>query len=276
MSMARMAASTRTAEGLKLISWALLLSVFAALIGAAGSAILVAVRPSDTSSLVWGGGVAVGIAAGLLGLVLVVLFLVGYFTLYPHRRELGPTHEKNVERSLFLFIGIIVTYVAVVAVIVVMVFLTLAEFIFPFGPTTPPSQPTPEQLLQALLPALLVVQGLDILVALLVALLLSALVVAILPRVQQSRLKYAMALYVLGSVAGFAIFVGLVLTGQLFVPAIQEGASPFAFPAFSSELQSALAGLVRSSLQAIAVFLFWGVYRASLDAMRGGVIRHQG
>ncbi len=274
--MPHMAVSTRTADGLKLISWALLLSFFATLIGVAGSAILVAVSPSDTSSLVLGVGVAVGIAAGLLALVLAVIFLVGYFTLYPHRRELGPTHEKNVERSLLLFIGIIVTYVAVVAVIVIMVFLALADFILPFGPTTPPSQPTPEQLLQALLPALLVVQGLDILVALLVALLLYALVVAILPRVKQSHLRYAMALYVLGSAAGFAIFVGLILTGQLFVPAFTEGASPFAFPAFNFQLQSALAGLVRSSLQAIAVFLFWGVYRASLDALRGGVIRPQG
>ncbi len=269
-----MAAPTRTAEGLKLITWALLLSFFAALLGAAASAILVAV-PSDTSSLVLGVGVAVGIAAGLLALVLVVIFLVGYFTLYSHRREFGPIHEKNVQRSLLLFIGIIVTYVVVVAVVVVIVFLTLAAFIFPFGPTTPPSQPTPEQLLQALLPALLVLQGLDILVALLVALLLSALVVAILPRMQHSRLKYAMWLFVLGPAAGFAIFVVLSLTGQLFVPALPEGASPFAFPTFNPQLENALAALVRSSLQAIAIFLFWGVYRASLDALRGGVIRPQ-
>ena len=270
-----MAASIRTADGLKLISWALLLSFFATLIGAAGSAILVAV-PIDTSSLVLGVGVAVGIAAGLLALVLVVFFLVGYFTLYPHRRELGPTHEKNVQRSLLLFIGIIVTYVVVLAVIFIMFFLAFTQFILPFDPTTPPSQPTPEQLLQALLPALLVAQGLGIFIALLVALLLSALVVAILPRVQQSRRKYAMALYVLGPVAGFAIFVVLFLTGQLFVPAFQEGASPFGFPAFNPQLQNALAGLVQSSLQAIAIFLFWGVYRASIDAMRGGVIRPQG
>ena len=272
MSIPHMAASTRTADGLKLISLALLLSFFATLIGAAGSAILVAV-PLDNSSLVLGVGVAVGIGSGLLALVLVVFFLVGYFTLYPHRREFGPIHEKNVQRSLLLFISIIVTYVVVLAVVFIMFFLAFADFVLPFDPTTPPSQPTPEELLQALLPALLVGQGVDIFVALLVALLLSALVVAILPRVQQSRLRYAMALYVLGPAVGFAIFVALFLTGQLFVPAFQEGASPFVLPAFSSQLQNALAGLVRSSLQAIAIFLFWGVYRASLDAMRGGVIR---
>ncbi len=273
--MPHMAASTRTAEGLKLISWALLLSFFATLIGVAGSAILVAV-PSDTSSLVLGIGVAVAAAAGVLALVFVVIFLVGYFTLYSHRKELGSTHEKNVQRSLLLFIGIIVAYVVVVAVIVIMVLLAFADLIPPFGPTTPPSQPTPEQLLQALLPALLVAQGLGIFIALLVALLLSALVVAILPRVQQSRRKYAMALYVLGAVAGFAIFLVLFLTGQLFVPAFQEGASPFGFPAFNPQLQDALAGLVQSSLQAIAIILFWGVYRAALDAVRGGVTRPQG
>ncbi len=275
MSMPRMAVSTRTADGLRLISWALLLSFFATLIGAAGSGILVAVSPSDTSSVLLV-GFAVGILAGLLTLVLAILFLVGYFTLYPHRREFGPIHEKSVQRSLLLFIGIIVTYVVVVAVLFVMFFLAFASLILPFDPTTPPSQPTPEQLLQALLPGLLGVQGIDILLALLVALLLSALVVAILPRVKQSGLRYAMALYVLGSAAGFAIFVALFLTGQLFVPAFQEGGSPFVFPAFNSQLQNALAGLVRSSLQAIAIFLFWGVYRASLDAMRGGVIRLSG
>lgn len=266
-----MAASTRTAEGLKLISWALLLSFFATLIGAAGSAILVAVSPSDTSSPVLGVGVAVAAAAGVLALVFVVIFLVGYFTLYSHRRELGPTHEKNVQRSLLLFIGIIVTYVVFFAVIFIMFFLALADLILPFGPTTPPSQPTPERLLQALLPALLVVQGLSIISALLVALLLSALVMAVLPRVQQSHLKYAMALYVLGPVAGFATFLVLSLTGQLLVPPFQEGASPFGLPAFGFP-QNALTGLVQSSLQAIAIFLFWGVYRAARDAVRGNVI----
>ena len=275
MSMPRMAASTRTADGLKLISLALLLSLFATLVGAAGSAFLVAV-PIDTSSLGFGVGAAVAIAAGVLALVLVVFFLVGYFTLYPHRRELGPTHEKNVQRSLLLFIGLIVTYLAVVAVFFIMFFLLLADFIPPFGPTTPPFQPTPEQLLQALVPALLVAQGLGVFAALLVALLLSALVVAILPPVQQSRRKYAMALYVLGPSAGFAIFVALFLTGQLSVPAFQEGASPFVFPAFNPQLQNALGGLVQSSLQAIAIFLFWGVFRASIDAIRGGVIRPHG
>ncbi len=272
MSLSRMVAPTRTADGLKLISWALLLSFFAALLGVAGAAILVAVRPVDISSLIIL-GLAVGTPAGLLTLVLVILFLVGYFTLYPHRREFGPTHEKNVERSLLLFIGIIVVYVVLQAVFFAMFFLAFTEFILPFDPTTPPSQPTPEQLQQALLPALLVAQGLDIFVALFVALLLYVLVVAIRPRVKQSRLKYAVALYVLGPAAGFAIFIGLFLTGQLFVPAFQEGTSSFLFPAFNPQLQEVLGGLVRSSLQAIAIFLFWGVYRASLDAMRGGVIR---
>ncbi|MEE9173529.1 MAG: hypothetical protein V3U30_00970 [Thermoplasmata archaeon] len=267
-----MVAPTRTADGLKLISWALLLSFFAALLGVAGAAILVAVRPVDISSLIIL-GLAVGTPAGLLTLVLVILFLVGYFTLYPHRREFGPTHEKNVERSLLLFIGIIVVYVVLQAIFFAMFFLAFTEFILPFDPTTPPSQPTPEQLQQALLPALLVAQGLDIFVALFVALLLYVLVVAVRPRVKQSRLKYAVALYVLGPAAGFAIFIGLFLTGQLFVPAFQEGTSSFLFPAFNPQLQEVLGGFVRSSLQAIAIFLFWGVYRASLDAMRGGVIR---
>ncbi len=65
-------------------------------------------RPVDPSALVIL-GLVVGTLAGLLTLVLAILFLVGYSTLYPHRRELGPNHEKNVERSLLLFIGIIVT-----------------------------------------------------------------------------------------------------------------------------------------------------------------------
>ncbi len=157
-----------------------------------------------------------------------------------------------------------------------MFFLAFTEFILPFDQTTPPSQPTPEQFLKALLPALLVAQGLDIFAALLVALFLSVLVVAVRPRVKQSRLKYAVALYVLGPAAGFAIFIVLFLTGQLFVPAFQGVFSPFVFSASNFQLQDVLGGLVRSSLQAIAIFLFWGVYRASLDAMRGGVIRPEG
>lgn len=267
-----MGTPTRTEDGLKLIVWSLLLYFVVTLLSVSGALLLVVLRPTDISTFVTLGA-AFGLPAALLTLVLVILFLVGYFTLYPHRREFGPVHEKSVGRSLFLFIGSVVAFLVVQVVFFLMFFLTFAGIFLPFDPTTPPTAPTPEQMRQALLPALVVGQGLDIFVALLLALFLYFIVVALLPPGQSFRLKLATALFVLGPAAGFVIFSILFLTGQLFVPAFQDGTNPFMFPAFGFQFQDVLAGLVRSSLQAVAALFFWMAYRSSLEAMRGGTVQ---
>lgn len=257
-----------------MVTWAQLLYFIASLVtltGFAVFAVLVAMGPIDFFGIL-ALGAAIAVPVGLLTLVLIILFLIGYFTLHSNRRELGPAHEKNVDRSLLLFIGLIVAFIVVQVVVFAFVFITLFSSFLPPGPSTPPPQPTPEQLQQSLLPVLLVGQGLDIFVALLVALFLFYIVVALLPSLQQFRLRIAMALFVIGSAASFVITLVLFVTDNLFLPAFLDEAT-LLFPPLSFQYQDILAGTVKSALQTSAAFLFWRVYKFSYDAVREGSVQ---
>ncbi len=135
----------------------------------------------------------------------------------------------------------------------------------------PPTQPTAEQLQEALLPATLVAQGLDIFVAFLVAFLLYLIVIALLSASQEFRLKIAVALFTLGPAANFVTFVMLYLSGNLLVPAFQDSGN-FIFPPLEIQYRDILGGLLKSSLQTIAAFLFWRVYQAAHFSVRAGTV----
>ncbi len=217
---------------------------------------------------------AVTFAAGvanptlLLSLVLVVFFLLGFFTLYSHRRELGSRHERSMDRSLLLFIGLIVAFVAVLVTMVMMFFMAYRSFLSDPGLGEPPiPQSTLEELQRALLPGLLVWQGLDILVAFFIGLLLLFIVAALVTPQQQSRLRLAAALLILGSVVNFVAFIAFYLTGNLLVPIFQN-LSPLIYPPLSMWYQDVVGSLLKFSLQIAAAFLFWRVYRTSYLALR--------
>lgn len=249
------------------MSWSLLLYFVSLLVAVAGGLVLLvysALGPLD-ATVVFTLALGMTAPAILLLLALLILFLIGFLALYTHRHELGGEHERNMERSFLLFIGAIVAFVGLQIVFFTMFFLALASSFFPFAPG-PPAQPTPEVLREALLPALLVLQGGDIIVASLIGLLLYFPVVTLATGPNDIRLRLAVALFVLGSVGGFVAFVVLYATGNLLVPAFQDGGN-FGFFPISIQYQDVLGGLLKSSLQGIAAFLFWRIYRASSDAV---------
>jgi hypothetical protein len=265
-----LAAATKSQEGLRFVNWSLLLYLVVLVGGLASSVVFFALAVAGRFDF----NTAVTFAAGvanptlLLSLVLVVFFLIGFFTLYSHRRELGTRHKRNMDRSLLLFIGIIVALVAVLVVLVVMFFMAYRSFLFDPGLGDPPiPQSTLEELQRALLPGLLVWQGLDILVAFLIGLLLLFIVAALVTPQLQSRLKLAAALFILGSAANFVTFIILYLTGNLLVPVFQN-ASPLIYPPLSMWYQDVIGSLLKSSLQIAAAFLFWRVYRTSYHSVK--------
>lgn len=268
-----MAVPTQTTEGIKLASWSLLLYFVAEVLTLAGAVVLVAwslLRPEDVLGLLGVSG-GLGIPAGILIFVLVILFLVGFFTLYANRREFGPAHEKNMDRSLILFILVIVAFLAVWAVYFALFFFA---FVFAFLAQVPDgSPPTGQELLETLGPVLLLGAGLDILLAFLVALLLYLTVVVLLPSAHRLRLRLAVWLFVGGSAVGFAAFAILYLTGHAFVPALEGPPSGFVF---SFPLQEAIGGLLKAALQTVAAFLLWQAYAAAHGALRTGGVTPPG
>ncbi len=265
-----MAAATKSQDGLRFVNWSLLLYFVVLVAGLASSVVFFALAVSGrfdfNTAVTFGAGVANPTL--LLSLVLVVFFLIGFFTLYSHRRELGPRHEKNMDRSLLLFIGMIGALVAVLAAMAVMFFMAYRSFLFDPGLGEPPiPQSTLEALQRALLPGLFVWQGLDILVAFLIGLLLFFPVAALVTPQLQSRLKLAAALLILGSVVNFVTFIVLYLRGNLLVPVFQN-LSPLIYPPLSMWYQDVIGSLLKSSLQIAAAFLFWRVYRTSHDIVR--------
>ncbi|MEE9237911.1 MAG: hypothetical protein V3U52_09020 [Thermoplasmata archaeon] len=263
-----MAIATKSQEGLKLLNWSLLLYLVSLVVGLVGSVAFVALavtgRFNPTTAFAFVARIAVPTV--LLSLVLVILFFIGFFTLYSNRRELGPRHERNMERSFLLFIGIIVAFVAVQAVVFVMFFMAFTSLIFPFDPGQPPQYLALEELQRAVIPGILVGQGLDILFAFLVGLLLFFIVAALVTSQLQSRLKLAAALLVFGSVANVVTFITLTLTGSLIVPVFQN--VTLIIPPPSMWYQYVIGSLLKSSLQIAAAFLFWRVYRTSYDIVR--------
>ncbi len=250
------------------VKWSLLLYLVSLVVGLVSSVAFLALAVTGRIDLTTAFAFVARIAVPtvLLSLVLVILFIIGFFTLYSNRRELGHRHERKMERSLLLFIGAIVAFVAVQAVVFVMFFMAFISLIFPFDPGQPPQYLELEELQQAVIPGILVGQGLDILIAFLIGLLLFFIVAALVTSQQQSRLKFAVVLLVLGSVASFVTSVVLYLTGNLLVFSFQYG-WPFTSPALSIQYQDVIGGLLKSSLQIAAAFLFWRSYQASHEAV---------
>ncbi|MFQ5910887.1 MAG: hypothetical protein ACE5IJ_09250, partial [Thermoplasmata archaeon] len=128
-----MAAPTKSQEGLNFAKWSLLLYLVSLAAGLAGSVVFLALVTTGRFDF----DTAVTLAAGvgnptlLLSLLLVILFFIGFFTLFYHRRELGPGHKRNMDRSLLVFIGIIVV-IAVVLVVVAMFFRAHTSFLSTF------------------------------------------------------------------------------------------------------------------------------------------------
>ncbi|MFQ5905542.1 MAG: hypothetical protein ACE5JA_03125, partial [bacterium] len=91
-------------------------------------------------------------------------------------------------------------------------------------------------------------------------------VAALVTSQQQSRLKLAVALLVLGSVANVVTFIALFLTGNLLIPVFQN--VTLIYPPLSMWYLDVVGSLLKYSLQIAAAFLFWRVYRASHDAVR--------
>ncbi|MEE9174016.1 MAG: hypothetical protein V3U30_03460 [Thermoplasmata archaeon] len=265
-----MAAVAKSQEGLNLVGWSLLLYVVLLVAGLASSGAFLFLAITGRFDFTTGVTFAAGVANPtlLLSLVLVILFLIGFFTLYSQRRELGPRHKRSMDRSLLLFIGLIVAFVALLVVVVVMFFMAYRSFLFDPGLGEPPiPQSTLENLQRALLPGLLVWQGLNILVACLIGLLLFSMVAALFTPQQQSRLRLAAALLILGSVANFVTFIVLYRTDNLLVPVFQN-VSPLIYPPLNMWYQDVVGSLLGYSLQLVAASLFWRAYRTSYRAMR--------
>ncbi len=213
------------------------------------------------------------IPSSLLTIVVIVLFLIGYVTLYNHRHEFGAPHQKSMERSFLLFIGVIVSIIAIQVVAFVMYFLAFASWFIMFGLGTA-TQPTLEEMQQALIPAIMTQQGLAIFLAFLVVVFLYYVVISLLPAADRVTLKAAMVMLVLGPALAFAILTYQYLTGQLFIPAFQEGVG-LGIPVINFQLQDVLAGLAGTSMQAAGGFLFWRVFKIAFEAVRTGEIRPQ-
>ncbi len=178
----------------------------------------------------------------LLLLAQPILFIKGFFALYSHSHGLGPKHEKNMGRSLLLFIGIVVVLIPVQIVVIIWTYLTVF--------------PSP----------MVVRHGLGVFVTFLIGLLLYFIVSALVTTELQSRLKLAVVLLVLGSVAGYITFTVGYLTDGFLISALQDSGN-FIFLAPNIQYQDVLGGLFSSSLAIAATFLFWWIYHASHEAM---------
>ncbi|MBI4416046.1 MAG: hypothetical protein HY557_03580 [Euryarchaeota archaeon] len=75
-----------------------------------------------------------GLAVGVLVLVVIVFYLVGFYDLYKGRGEFGPEHARNVRLSFFLLLAAIVVFVASFVVVLIV---ALASGLFVLG--SPPS-----------------------------------------------------------------------------------------------------------------------------------------
>ncbi len=100
-------------------------------------------------------------------------------------------------------------------------------------------------------------QGLGILEKLLLALLLYYLIVAYLSHKQLSRVRLAMALYVLGPLVSSVVFLLRYIIGDLLTQ------HPWAWywAAYAPSVSFV-------ALRAAAAFLFWSIYRSTYMAMR--------
>lgn len=167
----------------------------------------------------------------LLSATSAIVFLLGFATVYRHRGEAGRARDRNLRRSLVLLVATVVATL-------------LSSSVLFFWPFLLPSLGVPElRGIQATLS--LVFGGADIIVSLLLALLLYYTVVSFLPAGLLSRLNIAVILLILGAVVSFALALVSVWTAQ----SLQEFDDYF------------------FALTALAVVLFWSVFRASARSL---------
>ncbi len=230
---------TKSQEGLKYIAWSLLLYlIYLAIV------IVIWITHIVGFMTVFILIIAIYGPLGFLLLAMVSLFIKGFFTLYSHSHGIGPRHEKNMGRSLLLFIG---TVVAIIT-------LSIVFFVSPFLVVFPS--------------AMVVQQGLVVFITFLMGLLLYSIVAALITTELQPRLKLAVVLLVLGSVAGFVTLTVGYLTDGFLISALQDsGNFGFLAPNFQYPYPDVLGGLFSSSLAIAATFLFWRIYQPSHEAV---------
>ena len=217
---------TETQWGLKLASWALLVYLSAIVVSASGAVLLRVTSSRGPALLVL--LPVITVSGGLLLLTSSIIFLIGFSTMYRHRGEAGLARDRNLRTSLFLLIG---TAVAVLGMFTVSLFLPLLLL-----PASGPGA------IQALLSFVgFISRGVGIIRALLLSFLLYYIVVSLVPAGFLSRLKLAVVLFVLSAIVAFAFALAATWTD---LP-LQEFNEVFVAPS------------------ALAVLLFWSVYRAS-------------
>lgn len=93
---------TKTEKGLKYINWGLWLFVFAQVIGIMTTLLFFSRSIMDERGFLF----SIGLSSimGLIMLVSVLLFLVGFFTMYSGKQEYGPVHFQKVTQAMIFFI----------------------------------------------------------------------------------------------------------------------------------------------------------------------------
>ena len=216
-----------TRWGLKLASWALLIHFVAILWGAAAAVVVRFILLQTPIVLEFSFYFfLLGLPALFLSAASAILFLLGFSSMYRHRGESGTVVYGNLRRSFVLLLAFIAAFLAGWAV------LFFSAFFFPlFGPGG----------FQAFQAAMAVVSsGIGVVVAILLAFLLYYVVISYASPSLLSRLKIAGVLFVFGAIA--TLSVSLLAVWTTFP---QEFNEVFVAPS------------------ALAVFLFWTVYRAS-------------
>ncbi len=217
---------TETRWGLKLVGWSLLLNL-SAIVASALVVLTLRVTLSRGPGF-WAYFPVFSFSAWFLSVASGILFLLAFSTMYRHRGESGLIRDRQMRTSLFLLVGTITALVGWFSVSLFVPFLLILS-----------SGPGGVQALLVL--TSLISRGVAILVALLLALLLYYMVVSLVPSRLLSRLKLAVVLFVLSAIAAF----GLALASMWTDLPLQEFNEVFVAPS------------------ALAVLLFWSVYRAS-------------
>lgn len=219
---------TETRWGLKIAGWALLLYLGAILVGVSSAVVLriILLGPNVSAYSLY--IFLLTLPATLLSLTSGIIFLVGFSTMYRHRGEPGAVRDNNMRRSFLLLLGLIAALVTG---------WTLSLFLFLLFPVA--FQTGNFQTVQAVM--VVVRLGVGIIVSFLLALLLYYVVLSLVPVNLLSRLKLAFVLMVLGAIVTFALGVASLRTALPF----QELNEVFVAPS------------------ALALLLFWSVYRAS-------------
>lgn len=220
---------TETQWGLRLASWALLLYLGAILAGVSSAFVLRIILLQEPYIPAYSFYLFLfTLPATLLSATSAIIFLLGFSTMYRHRGEPGSVRDRNLKRSFLLLLGSIVALITGWAVTLFLPFLLPTALALDAFRT-----------LQAVRVVLSL--GIGIILAFLLALLLYYVVVSLAPERLMSRLNLAVVLFVLSAIVTFALALASMWTD---LP-LQEFNEAFVAPS------------------ALALLLFWSVYRAS-------------